>query len=148
MTDSLAGLSRAIQQFADERDWGQFHSPKNLASALIVEAGELLEHFQWLTDGQSRSLAPPERDAVADEAADVLIYLIQFANSANIDLLAAAHRKLQVNIGRFPVERVRGSALRGDYNGDADRTEPTERADRIDRGGRSDRGDGSDKDTR
>ena len=112
MTDSVAGLSQAIQQFADERDWGQFHSPKNLAAALIVEAGELLEHFQWLTDDQSRSLTVTERDAVADEAADVLIYLIQFANKADIDLLAAARRKLQVNAARFPVERVRGSARR------------------------------------
>ncbi len=112
MTDSVAGLSQAIQQFADERDWGQFHSPKNLAAALIVEAGELLEHFQWLTDDQSRSLTATERDAVADEAADVLIYLIQFANKADIDLLAAARRKLQVNAARFPVERVRGSARR------------------------------------
>ena len=113
MTDSIADLSRAIQQFADDRDWGQFHSPKNLASALIVEAGELLEPFQWMPEEQSRSLTPAGKAAVADEAADVLIYLIQFANSTGIDLLAAARHKLQTNAQRFPIERVRGRADRG-----------------------------------
>ena len=112
MSDSIAKLSQAVQQFADERDWGQFHSPKNLASALIVEAGELLEHFQWMPEEQSRSLTPARKAAVADEAADVLIYLVQFANSAGIDLLAAAHHKLEVNARRFPIERVRGSSER------------------------------------
>ncbi|MDE2457494.1 MAG: nucleotide pyrophosphohydrolase, partial [Burkholderiales bacterium] len=74
MPDSLRDLARQLQQFAQERDWQQFHSPKNLASALTVEAGELLEHFQWLTEEQSRALSPDKRDAVAAEIADVLLY--------------------------------------------------------------------------
>jgi NTP pyrophosphatase (non-canonical NTP hydrolase) len=81
LSDSLITLAQALKQFAQARDWGQFHSPKNLASALVVEAGELLEHFQWLTDEQSRNLSEEDRKAVAAEAADVLLYLIQFCDA-------------------------------------------------------------------
>ena len=81
MTDSLRDLARQLDQFARERDWQQFHSPKNLASALAVEAGELLEHFQWLTEAQSRALAVEQRDAVGAEMADVLLYLIQLGSA-------------------------------------------------------------------
>ena len=77
MTDSLHDLTSQLERFAQERDWQQFHSPKNLASALVVEAGELLEHFQWLTEDQSRQLPPEKLDAVGAEIADVLLYLIQ-----------------------------------------------------------------------
>lgn len=102
MSDSLDQLAQQLKDFAQARDWGQFHSPKNLASALIVEAGELLEHFQWLTEAQSRDLAAPQREAVALEMADVLLYLIQMSNELGIDLVDAARRKIAINEGRFP----------------------------------------------
>ncbi|HET9820998.1 MAG TPA: nucleotide pyrophosphohydrolase [Burkholderiaceae bacterium] len=108
--DSLADLAQRLARFAAERDWQQFHSPKNLASALIVEAGELLEHFQWLTEAQSRALAAEKSDQVASEMADVLLYLIQLANALGIDLVAAAQAKLQLNASRYPVELARGSS--------------------------------------
>jgi dCTP diphosphatase len=109
MTDSVKGLSRALQQFALERDWGQFHSPKNLASALVVEAGELLEHFQWLTEQQSRELPADRRQAVAAEAADVLLYLIQLCTALGIDPIAAAQDKLKVNAQKYPVDKAKGT---------------------------------------
>lgn len=114
MTDSLAHLARELDRFAQEREWQPFHSPKNLASALIVEAGELLEHFQWMTEAQSRELDDARREAVAAEAADVLLYLVQFATVAGIDLIAAARAKLALNAQRYPVERSRGSSRRAD----------------------------------
>jgi NTP pyrophosphatase (non-canonical NTP hydrolase) len=92
-------LPQRLRDFAAERAWQPFHSPKNLASALIVEAGELLEHFQWLTEDQSRALARPgpAKDAVAAEMADVLLYLVQLASALEVDLLDAAARKMVVN---------------------------------------------------
>lgn len=114
MPDSLRDLARQLQQFAQERDWQQFHSPKNLASALTVEAGELLEHFQWLTEEQSRALSPDKRDAVAAEIADVLLYLIQLAGALGVDPVAAAQAKLKLNALKYPVERARGSSKKYD----------------------------------
>ena len=114
MTDSLHDLARQLDQFATERDWQQFHSPKNLASALVVEAGELLEHFQWMTEEQSRELAPDRRDAVGAEIADVLLYLIQLASALGIDPVAAAQAKLKLNALRYPVDRARGSSRKYD----------------------------------
>ena len=114
MTDSLSDIARRLDQFARDRDWQQFHSPKNLASALIVEAGELLEHFQWMTDEQSRKLASEKRDAVAAEAADVLLYLIQLTSALEIDLIAAAQTKLKLNEQKYPVDRSRGSSKKYD----------------------------------
>jgi len=112
--DRMQALARALQQFADARDWGPFHSPKNLASALIVEAGELLEHFQWLTEAQSRDLAPDKLEAVRSEVADVLLYLIQLSNVLGIDPVAAAQDKLAENAGRYPVEKARGNSRKHD----------------------------------
>lgn len=114
MDDSVDRLALALRQFADERDWGQFHSPKNLASALIVEAGELLEHFQWLGDEQSRQLPPERLAAVGAEMADVLLYLVRLADVLGVDLIAAAQAKMALNATRYPVERVRGSSRRHD----------------------------------
>lgn len=114
MSDSLRELSQQLDLFARERDWHQFHSPKNLASALTVEAGELLEHFQWLTEEQSRALTPEKTQAVGEEVADVLFYLIQLANALGIDPVAAAQVKLQLNAQKYPVDRARGSAKK--YN--------------------------------
>lgn len=109
MPDSLEELARQLHQFALERGWQQFHSPKNLASALIVEAGELLEHFQWLTEEQSRSLSPEKRDAVGAEIADVLLYLIQIAGALGIDPIAAAQAKLKLNARKYPIDLAHGS---------------------------------------
>ena len=114
MADSLQDLARALDQFATARDWQQFHSPKNLASALIVEAAELLEHFQWATEQQSRELSAEQRAAVGAEMADVLLYLVQLGNALGIDPVAAAQAKLQLNETRFPADRVRGSSRRPD----------------------------------
>lgn len=114
MTDSLRDLAQQLDRFAQERDWQQFHSPKNLASALIVEAGELLEHFQWMTEAQSRELAPGKLDAVGAEMADVLLYLIQLSNALGIDLVAAAQAKLRINALRYPIEQARGNSNKHD----------------------------------
>lgn len=100
--DSLRQLAERLQAFAAARDWGPYHSPKNLASALIVEAAELLEPFQWLSPEQSRNLPPPAREAVALEMADVLLYLVQLASVLQVDLVDAAWRKLAINEARFP----------------------------------------------
>jgi len=106
----LNSLAERIAQFAAARDWDQFHSPKNLASALAVEAAELLEIFQWLTDDQSRSL-PPEKMAAAEaELADVFIYLVRMADKLGVDLVAAAERKLDANELKYPVAKARGNA--------------------------------------
>jgi len=107
---TLAELREHLRRFAQARDWDQFHSPKNLAMALIAEAAELVEHFQWLTEKQSAELPPEKRAAVADELADVLLYLVRIADKLDLDLLAEAERKLADNERRYPVEKARGSA--------------------------------------
>lgn len=112
--DNLTSLARQLQQFADARDWGPFHSPKNLASALIVEAGELLEHFQWLTEDQSRQLMPEKKQAVAHEMADVLLYLVQLSTVLGIDLMDAAQAKLLLNAQKYPVDLARGHSRKYD----------------------------------
>jgi dCTP diphosphatase len=114
MTDPIRTLAQQLEQFARDRDWQQFHSPKNLASALVVEAGELLEHFQWMTEKQSRHLSPQKRDAVGAEMADVLLYLIQLSTALGIDLIAAAHSKFKVNEKKYPADLARGSSARSD----------------------------------
>lgn len=111
---TVAQLAQRLQQFADARDWGQFHSPKNLASALIVEAGELLEHFQWMTEDQSRQLGAEKKQAVAHEMADVLLYLVQLSSSLGVDLMAAASEKMAINEQKYPVEQARGSSRKYD----------------------------------
>ncbi len=103
-----------MRRFAGERDWEQFHSPKNLASALIVEAAELLEHFQWLTEDESRALPEATREAVAGEMADVLLYLLQLADKLGVDLVSAAQRKLVINELRYPAASAKGSAKKAD----------------------------------
>jgi NTP pyrophosphatase (non-canonical NTP hydrolase) len=110
--DSLEQLNQRVLQFARDRDWEQFHSPKNLAMALAGEAGELLEHFQWLTEQQSQQLAADKKDAVALELADILIYLVRLAERLDIDLVEAANRKVAINEQRYPRDRVRGDARR------------------------------------
>ncbi len=103
MSTPMQALAQQLQQFADERQWGPYHSPKNLASALVVEAGELLEHFQWLTEAQSRELTPEKKQAVAHEMADVLLYLVQLSTAVGVDLMAAAQDKIVLNAQKYPV---------------------------------------------
>jgi len=99
----LRRLQNRLQAFADARDWNQFHSPKNLAMALSVEAAELQEIFQWMTEAQSRELSASQRTALADEIADVQIYLARIADMANIDIEAAVEKKLVKNAMKYPV---------------------------------------------
>lgn len=114
MPDTLDDLARRLDRFASERDWQQFHSPKNLASALIVEAGELLEHFQWMTEAQSRELPPAKLEAVRSEVADVLLYLVQLSTALGIDPVTAARDKLAANADRYPVDKARGNSRKHD----------------------------------
>jgi NTP pyrophosphatase (non-canonical NTP hydrolase) len=107
---SLEELRGALRQFASDRDWDQFHSPKNLAIALSIEAAELLEHFQWTAEGDPGSLSPDRHAKVGEEIADVLLYLVRLADKLNIDLLAVATEKIQVNATKYPVEKARGSS--------------------------------------
>jgi len=108
MSDSLSDLTARVRDFARKRDWQRFHSPKNLSMALIVEAAELVEHFQWLTERQSMELAAEKKVAVAEELADILIYLVRLAERLDIDLIAAADDKIAKNSRKYPVELVRG----------------------------------------
>jgi dCTP diphosphatase len=110
----VRGLQEAIAQFARERDWEQFHSPKNLAMALTGEVGELVELFQWLSEDASREVA---RDPVAagrarDEIADVLIYLVRLAAVLEVNLDEAVRSKLQTNARKYPVEKARGNSTK------------------------------------
>jgi dCTP diphosphatase len=106
---TLNHLKLQLRKFAAHRDWDQFHSPKNLASALSVEAAELLEPFQWLTEEQSRNLPPEKMQAVRKELADVLIYLVRLADKLDVDLLRAAGEKIAENAKKYPVEKAKGS---------------------------------------
>lgn len=110
MTDELTKLRDSVRQFADERDWDQFHSPKNLATALTVEAAELLEHFQWLKEEESKQLSPQKLAEVQSELADVFIYLVRLADKLNVDLIAAANQKIAANAKKYPVEKSKGSS--------------------------------------
>jgi dCTP diphosphatase len=110
----LFPLVESLRDFAKERDWDQFHTPKNLACALSVEAAELLEHFQWLTDAQSQTLEADKQAEVAAEVADVFLYLLQLCDKLGIDLIAAAQRKMLVNAEKYPVATARGSSKK--YN--------------------------------
>lgn len=108
----LLPLVKSLRAFARARDWEQFHTPKNLACALSVEASELLEHFQWLTEAQSRSLTPDKTAEVAAEAADVFLYLLQLCDKLGIDLMAAAQAKMLVNAEKYPAALARGTAAK------------------------------------
>lgn len=106
----LSEIQQALREFAAERDWDQFHSPKNLAMALSVEASELLEHFQWLTETQSAKLDEETRSQVRDEIADVQVYLVRLADKLNINILEAVVQKMEKNEQKYPAEKVRGSS--------------------------------------
>ena len=107
---ALKRLRDRLRDFASARDWNQFHSPKNLAIGLSVEAGELLERFLWISDGDSQTLPPNKLAEVTEEMADVLLFLIRLADILNVDLVRAADQKIEVNARKYPVEKSRGSA--------------------------------------
>ena len=106
---NLTTIAKTLEQFAAERDWDKFHTPKNLAMALSVEASELLEEFLWLTEEQSTNLSPQKLDKVKDEIGDVLNYLIRLCTKLNIDPVEAVTDKLVKNGIKYPVEKARGS---------------------------------------
>lgn len=111
MTDTtISTLASRLQLFATEREWDRFHSPKNLAMALVGEAGELAAEFQWITEIDSYQLDSKRMERVQLEAADVFLYLIRLADKLEFDLAEAAHRKIDLNASRYPVEQVRGSS--------------------------------------
>ena len=103
-----------IKIFADERDWEQFHSPKNISMALAVEASELLEHFQWMSQEQSRNVSADKKAEVADEAADVFLYLLRLCDEMGIDLIHAAEQKIDKNAIKYPVEKSKGQSTKYD----------------------------------
>ena len=111
---SLQQIKTRLREFATERDWDQFHSPKNLAMALIVEAAELVEHFQWLTEEQSQTLPPNKLAEVEQEIADIQIYLIRLADKLGVDMEKAVNAKIELNEKKYPADKVRGSAVK--YN--------------------------------
>ena len=111
---TLDELQARVRRFAAERDWEQFHSPKNLAMALSVEVAELVEHFQWLTEEQSRTLDAQRLEQVRLELADVFIYLLRISDRLGVDLLRAAADKIVLNEQKYPADRVRGSSRKYD----------------------------------
>jgi dCTP diphosphatase len=106
---TLDSLTQRSRKFAAARDWGQFHSPTNLSMALIAEAAELVEHFQWLTEEQSAQLPADKLEEVEEELADILVYLIRTADKLDIDLIQAAKRKIDINEKEYRAEWVRRS---------------------------------------
>ena len=108
--NELEALKIRISNFAKERDWDQFHSPKNLSMALIVEAGELVEHFQWIKQSESRELSKQKLEQVGEELADILVYLIRIADQLGINPMAATNRKIESNAAKYPADKVRGSS--------------------------------------
>ncbi|MFC1559056.1 nucleotide pyrophosphohydrolase [Gemmatimonadota bacterium] len=119
MALELQELKTRLREFAEERDWNQFHSPKNLAMALIVEAAELVEHFQWVSEEDSQNLSDSTLLKVAEEIADIQIYLVRLADKLGIDILAAAEAKLKENCLKYPASQVKGSSRKyTHYGGD------------------------------
>lgn len=107
-TDEFEDLKFRLREFADERDWDQFHSPKNLSMALIAEAAELVEHFQWLSQKESQIIQGDKLEAVRHELADIQIYLIRIADKLNVDLLDAVEKKIEINKEKYPADKVMG----------------------------------------
>lgn len=114
MQNELEAIKQQLRVFAKERDWDQFHSPKNFSMALIVECAELVEHFQWLTDEQSKRLPEDTLDEVSLEMADIMIYLIRLADKLDVDLIESVNRKIKLNAVKYPVDKSKGLATK--YN--------------------------------
>ena len=111
-SDPLDAVRARIRSFRDERDWMQFHNPKNLAASIVIEAAELLELFQWTDMAASAELATTRRQQLADEIADVAVYLIELADNLGIDLIAAIHSKMDANAVKYPAAKARGSSVK------------------------------------
>lgn len=107
-------LQQTLTEFAQQRDWEQFHTPKNLAMALSGEVGELLEIFQWLTPEQSQQLSPEKKQHASEEIADVMMYLLRLADKCDIDVMQACQEKIQQNAAKYPISKCYGSAKK--YN--------------------------------
>lgn len=112
MADQLEALRERLARFASDREWDQFHSPKNLSMALIAEAAELIEHFQWLSEEDSKNLSSEKHEAISMELADIFIFLIRVADKLDVDLVDATWKKIERNEDRYPVSVVKGSAKR------------------------------------
>ncbi len=108
--DPLLDLREQLRRFSEERDWDQFHVPKNLAIALSIEASELLEHFQWLSEDESKHLSAEQLEKIREELADVLLYLVRLADKLDVDLVTAANRKIKVNAQKCPANKSRGTS--------------------------------------
>jgi len=108
--NEIAKIAEALEQFAGKRDWNQYHTPKNLVMALAVEAAELVEEFQWLTEDQSKHLSPEKLAKVKDEIGDVFNYLVRLSSKLDIDLISAANEKIVKNGSKYPVEKAKGNA--------------------------------------
>jgi len=124
--EELEQIKAQLQKFADDRDWDQFHSPKNLSMALSVEASELVECFQWLTEEQSQNLSPEQLSATIDEIADVQIYLLRIATKLNVNMLDAVNQKIKKNALKYPVDKVKGSSKKYNQYDQADVTDEPE----------------------
>ena len=109
---NLDDLRQKLRGFAQQRDWEQFHTPKNIAIALSVEASELLEIFQWLSDAQSQDLTPKQRESIAQEIGDVMNYLVRFCDLVDLDPIECAEKKIDLNEQKYPADLVRGSSAK------------------------------------
>lgn len=105
-------LQQMIRKFRDERDWMQFHNPKNLACSISIEAAELLEHFQWKTPEESELLGKEQKEKISHEIADVAVYLLELADNLDIDLVQAIKDKLALNAAKYPIIKAKGSAVK------------------------------------
>lgn len=126
---TLQELKQRMASFVRERDWEQFHTPKNLSMSIAIEAAELMEHFQWLTVEQSRTLAPEALAEIGEELADIVIYSLSMANALKLDLADTVQAKMEKNIRKYPSERVRGKAHKYTYyqNSESRSQEPEEK---------------------
>lgn len=111
-------LLAQLRAFNLEREWGQFHSPKNLATALMVEAGEIAEHFQWMSEADSRKVPPEKLEQIKQEIGDVMLYLLNLSDKLGVDPLEAAREKLEINRAKYPAEKVKGKSLKYNEYGD------------------------------
>jgi len=116
---TLESVTTRIREFRDARDWAQFHNPKDMAVAISIEAGELLEHFLWKNGAEIEQRTESHREAITDEVADIAIYLTELADNLGIDLLEAMERKIAKNEAKYPASRVKGSARKySEYESD------------------------------
>jgi NTP pyrophosphatase (non-canonical NTP hydrolase) len=112
MENELSGLLAKLRAFSEARDWDQFHSPKNLACALSVEASELLEQFQWMKEDESRKLSSEKLAAVESEVADVFCYLLMISEKLGVDLIKSANKKIELNESRYPIDKSKGKSCK------------------------------------